>query len=300
MIRLFELAGWLLSGIPIVLRIAGARLAGRVAFRFLGRLRRNAIENMAVVIGAPASDPRVKSLARESMMQFAEHAVDLPIFHRSSDEELRLRTVSNSADEHVAAARAHGNGVIFVTAHFGNWDLAGACVAHDIPMMVVQETFASSEANELFRRIRAGKNMRAVQLGSAARPVMRALRGNGLVGIMVDRPTLGEGVDVEFFGRRTQIPAGAAKLAIRAGAPVLVGGAIRNRDQTFTVLGFPPIFPNGANSREDEVQRISQAMMRDIESLIRRRPEQWYMFRAMWPKGSVSEGKPSRAVGMAA
>ncbi len=290
----------MLSGIPIVLRIAGARLAGRVAFRFMGQLRRNAIENMAVVIGAPVSDPRVKSLARESMMQFAEHAVDMPIFHRSSGEELLLRTGSNSAQENVAAARAHGNGVIFVTAHFGNWEIAGASVTHDVPMMVVQETFASSEANELLRRIRAGKNMRAVQLGSAARPVMRTLRGNGLVGIMADRPTPGEGVDVEFFGRRTQIPAGAAKLAIRAGAPLLVGGAIRNRDHTYSILGFPPIFPNDGNSREDEVQRVSQAMMRDIESLIRRRPEQWYMFRAMWPRDSVLEGKPSRAVGMAA
>ena len=286
MIRLFELAGWILDRMPVVLVIAVARLAGWLAFESMGRIRRNTIANMSVVLGRPETDPAVKALARESVVQFAEHSVDLLRFHQSTHSDVRRRIVSIEGWENVLAVRKVGRGGIFVTAHFGNWDAAGATLAFDYPLTVIQETFSNPEANELLRRVRADKRVRAVQLGNAARPALRALRRNEYLGVVADRPTPGQGVEVSFFGRRTHVPAGTARLAIRTGAPIVVGGAIRNRDRTYSAIGYPPIYTDGDRSPDANVEGITQAVMSNIETMIRRRPDQWYMFRPMWPKHS--------------
>ena len=296
MIRLFELAGWILNMFPTLLVVAVARLAGKLAFEVMGKLRRNTIANMSVVLGRPETDPAVKALARESVAQYAEHSVDLLRFHQSTHSELRRRVASIEGWENVLAARKVGSGGIFVTAHFGNWDAAGAIVAFDYPLTVIQETFSNPEANELLRRVRADKKVHAVQLGNAARPAMRALRRNEYLGVVADRPTPGEGVEVSFFGRRAHVPAGTARLAIRTGAPIIVGGAIRNRDRTYTVIGYPPIYTDGDRSPNVSVEGITQAVMSNIEVMIRRRPDQWYMFRPMWPEHSNRRNEVGRSV----
>ncbi len=296
MIRLFELAGWILDRLPTLLVTAVARLAGKLAFEVMGKIRRNTIANMSVVLGRPETDPAVRALARESVAQYAEHSVDLLRFHQSTHSELRRRVVSIEGWENVLAARRVGKGGIFVTAHFGNWDAAGATVAFDYPLTVIQETFSNPEANELLRRVRADKKIRAVQLGNAARPALRALRRNEYLGVVADRPTPGEGVEVSFFGRRTHVPAGTARLAIRMGAPIIAGGAIRNRDRTYSAIIYPPIYTDGDKSPNASVEGITQAVMSNIEAMIRRRPDQWYMFRPMWPKHSNPRNEVGQSV----
>ena len=297
MIRLFELASWLLARLPALLVTAAARLGGRIAFEIVGSVRRNTIANMSVVLGRPERDPAVTTLARESVAQFAEHSVDLLRFHRRTWSELRPELVSIEGWEYVLDCRKLGNGAIFASAHFGNWEIAGALVAFDYPLTVIQETFSNPEANELFRRIRAAKNITAVQLGKAAKPALLALRRNEILGLLVDRPTSDSGIEVEFFGQRTRIPSGIAKLAMRSGAPIVVGGAIRNRDRTYSVIGYPPIYPDSNLSPNADAARITQALMGRIEAMIRRRPDQWYMFREMWPGDSTCRGVAGQAIG---
>ena len=300
MIRLFELAGWILDRLPTLLVVAVARLAGKLAFEVMGRGHRNTIANMSVVLGRPETDPAVKALARESVAHYAEHSVDLLRFHQGTRSELRRRVTSIEGWENVLAAQKVGKGGIFVTAHFGNWDVAGATVAFDYPLTVIQETFSNPEANELLRRIRADKKVFAVQVGNAARPALRALRRNEYLGVLVDRPTPGEGVGVSFFGRRTHVPAGIARLAIRTGAPILVGGVIRNRDRTYCAIVYPPIYTDGDRSSTASIEGITEDVMSNIETMIRRRPDQWYMFRPMWPKHSNSQNEVGHSVSLPA
>ena len=286
MIRLFEAGAWLVCHVPFPLRIALARLGGRLVFAVSRRVRRNTIANMAVVLGLAESDARVAALARESVVQYVEHLTDLLRFHRQTPDEVVARVRGVDAVENILAAKGAGRGVIFVSAHFGNWEVAGAYLARDNPMVVIQETFASKGANELLRRIRAAKYLRALQMEHAARPIIRVLRDNGFMAMVADRPTPDAGIAVTFFGRRTAVPQGVARFALLADAAVLVGGMIRLPDHTYQGVAMPPIFPDRSRDRDAEVARITQAVMTDIESLIRRRPDQWYMFRPMWVDAS--------------
>ena len=96
---------------------------------------------------------------------------------------------------------------------------------------------------------------------------------------------MGGGVEVEFFGERTTIPGGPATLALRSGAPLLPT-AVYFTDRTDGHLGVvrPPVDTTRTDARlRDEVARVSQALVAELEHLIRRAPHQWHLFQPNWP-----------------
>ena len=119
--------------------------------------------------------------------------------------------------EHIEAALARGQGVIYVTAHFGNWDVGGSVVAARHPMSVVAETFQPARLDALVRETRTAHGMTTIPLENALRKVLRALRRNEVVALVIDRPVHERegGVPVRLFGRDTRWPGGAAALAMK-------------------------------------------------------------------------------------
>ncbi len=282
MIALFEFGSRLVSWMPGSISAAITRLLGTLAFWLLPRVRRNTIANMAVVLDLPESDPRVRSLARRSVVAFADHVLDFLREFRMSRAELMEKTVRVNGYEHFKAFHEMRKGGIMITGHFGNWEWCGGLVSLDHPTNAVAETMRSRAVTGMLDHVRAKLNLRSIQLGGAAREILRALRRCEYVALLADRPTPGRGVQVEFFGRPAWIPEGSAALAQRADSPLMVGGMTRNGDGTYTAHAMPPIVWERDEPRDQAVQRGMQQVMWDLEALIRRAPEQWYMFRPMW------------------
>jgi KDO2-lipid IV(A) lauroyltransferase len=116
------------------------------------------------------------------------------------------------------------------------------------------------------------------------KPLFRALARNQLVGIVVDRPLPeGEGVTVEFFGQMISWPSGPAALALRTGAQIVTGYLVRTSDGRFKGEFFPPLKFQPSDDKFEDLRRLSQKIVTLQEELIRRYPDQWYMFRRMWP-----------------
>ena len=122
-------------------------------------------------------------------------------------------------------------------------------------------------------------------LGAEAGGVLlRTLRDGGLVGLLCDRDIVGNGVEVEFFGERTTLPAGPATLALRTGAallPAAVYGGPGRRYHTGVIL--PPVETVRTGRLRADVARVTQQVAHDLETLIRRAPDQWYLFQPNWP-----------------
>ena len=94
------------------------------------------------------------------------------------------------------------------------------------------------------------------------------------------------GVSVRFFGRETAVPGGPAVLAMKTGATLLPVYMFRHPDRTFESLIFPPIECAPSGNRNRDVQSIMQKLVDTMQSVVRSRPDQWYMFRPMWPESS--------------
>ncbi len=210
-------------------------------------------------------------------------------------ESLRLPTLSKRVVAagfretdffHVTDALAEGRGVILALPHLGGWEWAGRWLAdtgHRVTVVV--ERIEPPELFDWFARLRNQLGMKVVPLGpSAATAVLRALRDNEVVCLLCDRDLQGGGIEVEFFGERTTLPAGPATLGLRAGAPILpVAVYFTRRYNGHHAVIRPRIPAERTGSLREDVTRITQHLARELESLIRRAPEQWHLFQPNWP-----------------
>ncbi len=189
--------------------------------------------------------------------------------------------------EHIENAFATGKGAIAALPHLGGWEWAGAWMAKvkGQRMLVVVEPVEPRELFEWFVDVRSAMGMEVVALGddTAAR-VTRALKDNRVVGLVSDRDLTGDGVEVEFFGERTTLPAGAATLALRTGAPILPVAVYFGRGRRHHGVVRPPLDTRRGEGRlRDDVERITQDLAHEFEALIRAAPEQWHLMQPNWP-----------------
>jgi len=211
-------------------------------------------------------------------------------------ESFRLPHLSGQAVEqgmrvegyqHVTSAIEQGNGVILALPHLGGWEWAGRwLVERGHGITVVVEEVEPRELFDWFVELRSALGMNVVALGSGAgREVLGALKRNDVVCLLSDRDIKRTGIEVEFFGERTTLPAGPATLALRADTRILPT-AVYFTDRTDGHLGVvrPPIDTSrsGDGLRAD-VRRVTQALATDLEHLIRRAPHQWHLFQPNWP-----------------
>ncbi len=188
--------------------------------------------------------------------------------------------------EHLVPALDAGNGAIIALPHLGGWEWAGRWVAdrgHRITVVV--EPLENEQVFEWFAELRANLGMTVVPLGpDAGGAVLRALKANEIVCLLCDRDLQGGGVEVEFFGERTTLPAGPATLALRTGAPILPTAVyFTDRYNGHFGLVRPPLALERFGKLREDVARITQDLAYELEGLIRRAPEQWHLFQPNWP-----------------
>jgi KDO2-lipid IV(A) lauroyltransferase len=195
---------------------------------------------------------------------------------------------------HVEDGLAAGNGVIMALPHLGGWDFGGAWFASaGYPATVVVESLEPPELFEWFAELRRHVGLTVVPHGpKAGTAVLGALKRNELVGLVCDRDLERTGVEVEFFGERTTLPAGPATLALRTGAVLLPTAVYFEGSGHHGIVRPPiPVERSGDGLRAD-VARITQALAGELEALIRRAPEQWHILQPNWPRDNeLLEGR---------
>jgi KDO2-lipid IV(A) lauroyltransferase len=264
---------------------AFAVLLGEVGYLAWTAKRRIAKDNFAIVLGRPSTDREVARVARRSFRNFAKYVVEIMRFPLLSIADFE-RLVAVEGWEHLRGALAHGKGVIFVSIHFGNFELGGARIADEIPLNVIADDLENQRLMDLLVGNRAHKNITLLSPDGAAKKVLGALRRNEMVGLMMDLGPRAQAFDVveaEFFGTPTAFPAVAASLARVSGAPIVVAAVVRRHDNTFTGIALPPIFVERTKQATEDLQHATQAIAQGLEIFVRRWPDQWYIFRPMWP-----------------
>jgi KDO2-lipid IV(A) lauroyltransferase len=151
---------------------------------------------------------------------------------------------------------------------------------------VVVERLDPPELFEWFADLRAKLGMQVIELGpEAGRSVAAALRRNDIVCLLCDRDIQRTGVEIEFFGERTTLPAGPVTLGYRTGAPVMPTAVYftdRANDH-HGVVRPPLLLERSGDGLRADVARGTQLLADELEHLIRRAPSQWHLFQPNWP-----------------
>ena len=178
---------------------------------------------------------------------------------------------------------AREKGLILVTGHLGNWELGGAYLAaRGLPMQAVARYMANPLFDSYLTRTRERIGMTVVHDDEAVRRVPRALRTGHAVAFLVDQGAVGlASTWVPFFGRLAKTPRGPAVFALRLGAPIVFGAALRQPSGKFR-LSFEPIDSTPTGSLEADVDRIVAEYTAVLERWVRRAPEQYFWHHRRW------------------
>jgi len=188
--------------------------------------------------------------------------------------------------EHFEQALRQGKGVLFATAHLGNWELSA--FAHALlsaPMHVVVRPLDNRLIDALVESRRASSGNHIISKKDFARSILQALKNNEAVGILVDQNAgLNDGVFVDFFGIPACAGVGFAKLAAHSGAAVIPGFALWSETERKYILKFYAPLPVSGDAALD-----TQVLHSHLESVIRQYPDQWIWLHRRWktrPPGS--------------
>jgi len=200
-------------------------------------------------------------------------------------EEVLSRT-SYDGLERVIAARDAAAGIVFALPHMGNWELAIPIADMiGIHAVAVAENLANTRIRDWFVRMREEMGV-GIVLATGAAQVMRQLEAEiaavGTVALLCDRDLRGRGVEVEFFGERTTLPAGPASLAMRTGAPIFPVATYFDGVGHKVVIR-PAITVPDKGDRSTRIAVTTQRLAKELEVLIRAAPEQWHLLQPNWP-----------------
>jgi KDO2-lipid IV(A) lauroyltransferase len=269
---------------PVEVAHGLARGYSRLLDMALPRLRRVAYRNLSFAL--PELDQARRAEIVDGVFRsVARLLVTVAKFPAIRRENL-AQWIRCEGGEYFEQARRQGRGVLFATAHLGNWELSA--YAHALlaaPMNVVVRPLDNPRIDALVERRRARSGNRMIFKKDFARSILKALGANEAVGILVDQNSSADaGVFVDFFGVKACAGTGFAKLAAHSGASVIPGFALWSEEERRYVLRFyPPVKMTG------DAERDTQAVQSKLEEVIRQYPDQWLWIHRRWKTRPAGE-----------
>jgi KDO2-lipid IV(A) lauroyltransferase len=196
--------------------------------------------------------------------------------------------------EHARAALAMGRGMIFLTGHLSNFELAGAAVAREFPMAFFAKPLSNPGAEAWVTAIRRQAGLDLLRPGAGLRDVIRRLRSGGTVAMLADQDARRDGVFVPFFGRPASTPPGPAWFSLATGAPIVFCTCARAADGRLELRMSPPLVPQGDAGDAEAVRALTARHTALLEAAVRERPAQWFWLHKRWktpPLASDPHGK---------
>ncbi len=265
------------------LRHAPFRLSlARSFFRLLDtgspRLRRAAERNLELVFPQSSHDERAGIIEGcwQSLSRVIADLARFPEINKSNVHQF----IRYDGFEHFERAKQRGRGVLFATAHLGNWEFSA--FAHALmaePMSIVVRPLDNPLLDDLTTRYRTLSGNTVLGRGKDyLRPLLAALHRNEAVGILIDQNvTEDRGIFVNFFGIPACVDAGFARLAARTGAAVIPGYALWSQEESRYILVFEPEVEITGDTLAD-----TQAIHSRLEAAIHRTPHQWLWIHRRW------------------
>ena len=255
-----------------------------IIFLCVRRNRHGAVTNMRRVLGA-SGWLRDRWHGLRVFTSFAHCMNESLEFFSARPQPM---TFEEPPEDRLATALAQGRGVVVVTCHFGNWDVAARTLArYGHPFNLVMAREANDTTAEYVRQAREEAGVRVLLSDTSVYGpfnMLRALRRGEILALQLDRPLGGDGARaIDFFGAPALFQGGPLRLARLTGAPIIPAFVARLGPRRYRILlGAERRVARSASV--EEMDRILRAIVAEFEALVREYPEQWFQFAPFWPE----------------
>jgi KDO2-lipid IV(A) lauroyltransferase len=257
------------------------RFIGLLLYTFDARHRNVAINNLSGAFPEKGKDD-ITGIAKESFKNIGSTVAEMARVFKGGREWVDSAVIFEGR-ENVEDALKKGKGVLVLTAHIGNWEVGALASARDFRLNFVVRPLDNRFLNRLIYKLRTIFNSGVIAKKNAVREILRCLKRNEIVAILMDQNTTREeGVFVDFFGRKACTTPVVALLAMRTGAPVIPAFTIREGIGKFKVIIGEAIEVISSENNQRDIERYTSMFTGAIESIIRKYPDQWFWLHRRW------------------
>lgn len=264
-------------------------------FRFSHREKAIALDNLSIAFNADGDSESILSLCQRCFQNLGKSFMEALQIPRLNAKKLD-KIVAISGKQNLDEALNKGNGVIILTAHFGNWELMAVSLAifgYNVNQIV--RPLHSRHLDAMLNQNRERMGTKSIPRGASIRNAVKCLKRNELLIILPDIDTKVNGVFVDFFGRPAFTPNGPASFALRTGAALVPVFMVRQKDNTHKLIIEKALELETTGELEKDIKVNTSKLTRVIETYIRKNPEQWIWIHQRWKTQPDEIGRESLA-----
>ena len=255
------------------------------------RRRRIAEENLRNAYGENLSEVQIQEIIRRSYVHLASVGIDFIKLPRIVNSNNWRNHIEVEGLEFAKKAREEGKGIIFVTGHVGNWEVLGCAMEflfHQ-PVHSIAKHMENPFNDRLVTQLREDGGQKIIFTENSARAILRVLKSNQLLGILIDQNVRDNNILVDFFGQKAATTRSAATLSLKTGAPVIMLFARRlEGGYKFKVSLSEPVQIEKTGDLEKDIFNLTQRCTSIIESRIREHPHEWLWIHRRWKLKSTA------------
>jgi len=274
---------WLLNRIPRSLAQAAGAWFGITAWGLLAKERHKISRHLELVYGERLSRSDRRGIGREFFINSGKNLADVVRFRdHFADEIAPLVTIEGL--EHFLGAFEHGRGMIGITGHIGNFELLAARLAAEgHPIAVIGREMYDPRLDRLLVANREAVGLTNLPTTESPRKVLQWLKNNGGLGVLIDTDSIRvRGQFIPWFGRPAYTPIGQALIGLKMGAAFVPMACLRTPENRYHIIVRQEINIPRTHDIEADARRLTEACVRELESIIHCYKAQWIWMHNRW------------------
>jgi Kdo2-lipid IVA lauroyltransferase/acyltransferase len=261
---------------------AGITLA-MLVYALHSKLRRVGMRNLEIAFPERPAKER-KKILRGVFVGMGRHLAEFCRFPKYTKENLHEIAVYEGF-EALEEARKRGKGILFLTGHFGAWEVGS--FAHSLyghPIKIVVRDLDNPLVDALVKRYRTLHGNETIDNREFLRGLLSAMRGGETVGILMDtNMTPPQGVFADFFGVAACTASGLARVALKTDAAVIPAYTVWDEAiGKYKICFDPPVSLIRTDNAEADAITNTALFNKELEKIARRFPDQWLWVHRRW------------------
>ena len=258
---------------------------GNLVFLFSGKRKRSAKINLDIIFADSKSPDEKNKIIKKSFQNLAVSA--LQCLWATRDTENRVRRLIEGEPAGLDILRQclkKNKGIFFLTAHYGNWEIMGLFHGYlgICPLSSIVRKLDNSYLDKATKNFRTLSGNKIFNRNESPLKIVRQLKNNGSVAVMMDQNTAKGGVFVDFFGKKAATPRSLALLSYRLGTPILPLFCHPTDKGTYRIEYGPEIRFEKSGDKENDILKWTHQYELFIENVIRENPAPWMCGHRRW------------------
>jgi len=272
----------LFGSIPLKIRKTFFRAIFILFYHFSGKNRLITLHNL-IRSFPEKSLPEITRIAKNVYLNLGTAAAEFFEIPYLTEENMS-EWVKLEGLENYTKALSKKKGILFYTGHLGNWELGGACLGlHSLHVNVIYRALDNPVLEDFVAWFRTHTGHKVIPKGGAARKIIKLLKKNEMIGILIDQNvSWREGVFVDFFGRPASTTTGLAALALQTEAAVIPVFIIRLEDGTYKIIIYKEVKITKTDDYEADLFENTQRFTDIIEDVVMKYPDQYFWLHQRW------------------